>query len=84
MSPDRVVQAGSGFGRLARAGAIATALGALMVVLAAAPASAHGVGGIQPTNYRTTVAPMHRQFGAWSSASVDLGNRLRAEQPHHP
>jgi hypothetical protein len=50
-----------------------------MVVLAAAPASAHGVGGIQPTNYRTTVAPVSPAAKGIVVRSVDLGNRLELE-----
>ena len=51
-----------------------------MVVFAASPASAHGVGGIQPTNYRTTVATRsRRRAGVGPSRSVDLGNRLELQ-----
>jgi hypothetical protein len=60
-------------------GALATGLGLLMVVLAAGPASAHGVGGIQPTNYRTTVAPVTPATRGVVVRSVDLGNRLELE-----
>ena len=50
-----------------------------MVVFSAAPASAHGVGGIQPTNYRTTVAPITPAVRGLELRSVDLGNRLELE-----
>ncbi len=47
-----------------------------MVLLAASPASAHGVGGVQPTNYRTTVAPIAPAVRGVELRSVDLGNAL--------
>jgi hypothetical protein len=68
-----------GLGRAARAGAIATALGIAIVVFAASPASAHGVGGIQPTNYRTTVGPVTPRVQGVTLESVDLGNGLELQ-----
>jgi hypothetical protein len=58
---------------------LATGLGLLMVVVAAVPASAHGVGGIQPTNYRTTVAAVTPATRGVVVRSVDLGNRLELQ-----
>jgi hypothetical protein len=50
-----------------------------MVVFAAAPAGAHGVGGIQPTNYHTTVAAITPSVRGLALRSVDLGNRLELQ-----
>jgi hypothetical protein len=62
-----------------RSAALAVGLGVLMVVLGASPASAHGVGGIQPTNYRTTVAPVTPATRGVVVRSVDLGSKLELE-----
>jgi hypothetical protein len=48
-----------------------------MVVATAAPASAHGVGGIQPTNYLTTIDSMHPPVAGITVSVVDLGTRLQ-------
>jgi hypothetical protein len=65
--------------RLLGGAALATGLGLLLVVVAAAPASAHGVGGIQPTNYRTRVAAVTPATRGVVVRSVDLGTRLELQ-----
>ncbi|HZP30391.1 MAG TPA: hypothetical protein VFC99_15660, partial [Acidimicrobiia bacterium] len=54
-------------------------MGIAIVVAGATPASAHGVGGIQPTNYRTTVGSVTPEVRGISVRAVDLGNRLELE-----
>jgi hypothetical protein len=62
-----------------RAAALVLAAAVAMVVFAAAPASAHGVGGIQPSNYRTTVESVTPAVRGVVLRSVDLGNRLELQ-----
>jgi len=69
----------SGGARALRAVARCLALGIAIVVAGATPASAHGVGGIQPTNYRTTVGSVTPEVRGISVRAVDLGNRLELE-----
>jgi hypothetical protein len=55
-------------------GVLAAALGA--VVVSAQPASAHGVGGVQPSNFETTVDGMTPRVRDLTVRPVDLGNEL--------
>jgi hypothetical protein len=55
---------------------VAVATGATLVV-SAAPAWAHGVSGVQPTNYRTTVAGVTPPVDGVTVRSVDLGGKLQ-------
>lgn len=48
-----------------------------LLVATAAPASAHGVGGVQPTNYLTTIGSMEPPVRGLTVEAVDLGTRLR-------
>ena len=61
--------------RLLLAGGIAIA----GVVTAAAPASAHGVGGVRPTNYETRILSVTPQRPGVSLRAVDVGDRLEIE-----
>ena len=54
--------------------AVLVALGA--VVATPEPASAHGVGGIQPSNYETRIVSVRPTVPGLEIRSVDLGNRL--------
>ncbi len=49
---------------------------AAVVVVDALPAWAHGVGGVQPTNYRTTVRGVEPAVPGLTVRSVDLGGKL--------
>jgi len=65
--------------RAARAlglGAIGLTLGAALVVATAAPAAAHGVGGVEPSNYRTRVDSVEPSTPGLVVRPVDLGTRL--------
>jgi hypothetical protein len=55
---------------------LAVLIGAV-VVATAAPASAHGVAGIQPTNYLTTIDSLHPDIAGITLKVVDLGTRLQ-------
>ena len=56
---------------------ISVAVGALAaVVLSAQPAAAHGVGGVQPSNFQTTVDGTTPRVQGLTVRSVDLGNEL--------
>jgi hypothetical protein len=55
-------------------GVLAAALGA--VVVSAQPASAHGVGGVQPSNFETTVDGTTPRVRGLTVQPVDLGNEL--------
>lgn len=48
-----------------------------LLAASAAPASAHGVGGVQPTNYLTTIDSMSPHVPGLTVEVVDLGTRLR-------
>ena len=48
-----------------------------LLVATANPASAHGVGGVQPTNYLTTIDAMSPPVRGLAVDVVDLGTRLR-------
>jgi hypothetical protein len=47
------------------------------LVASAAPASAHGVGGLNPTNYLTTIDTMSPHVDGLTLTVVDLGTRLQ-------
>jgi hypothetical protein len=49
---------------------------ALAVATTPAPAGAHGVGGIQPTNYQTRLTSVRPHVSGLTVRSVDLGGRL--------
>jgi hypothetical protein len=59
----------------ARAVVLVVATAAALAVNAA-PAWAHGVSGVQPTNYRTTVAGASPPIAGLTMRAVDLGARL--------
>jgi hypothetical protein len=54
----------------------ALVLAVLGVVAAAAPAGAHGVGGIRPTNYETVITGVRPDVNGIEVRPVDLGDRL--------
>jgi hypothetical protein len=62
--------------RIARWLAAAGVLACFTVLLAADPASAHGVGGVQPSNFETRVLSMKPRVAGIEVRSVDLGDRL--------
>ncbi len=62
--------------RVARAVVLAGALAGATVVASADPASAHGVGGVQPSNYETRVLSITPHVTGIEVAVVDLGARL--------
>jgi hypothetical protein len=48
----------------------------LFVVVAAGPAAAHGVGGLEPTNYKTTVRGIRPPISGLHVRAVDLGANI--------
>ncbi|MGZ8751585.1 MAG: hypothetical protein ACXW1S_01265 [Acidimicrobiia bacterium] len=66
--------------RLTRAtacsGIAATFVGIAMVVATASPAAAHGVGGLQPTDYVTEVEGVRPAIPGVSVRAVDLGSKI--------
>jgi hypothetical protein len=64
--------------RLRRA-LLALALGATTVVVAAEPAGAHGVAGIQPSNFETRVLGVSPAVRGLSARVDDLGNKLEVD-----
>jgi hypothetical protein len=64
------------FVRVLRAVLVVAAAAAVLVV-DAAPAWAHGVSGVQPTNYRTTVDGIDPAVAGLTLRSVDLGGKLQ-------
>jgi hypothetical protein len=52
-------------------------LAAGVVVATAAPAAAHGVGGLEPTNYLMTVDSVRPAIEGITVTAVDLGTRLQ-------
>lgn len=56
--------------------AAAVALALVFVVAMAEPASAHGVGGVQPTNYRTNVTGIVPPVPGLQIRAVDLGSKI--------
>jgi hypothetical protein len=61
--------------KLLLAGGIAVA----GVVTAAAPASAHGVGGVRPTNYETRILSVTPKRAGITIRAIDVGDRLEIE-----
>src|SRR5262249_34339199 len=56
---------------------IGVVVGALAaIVVSAQPAAAHGVGGVQPSNFETTVDGTTPHVRALTVRAVDLGNEL--------
>jgi hypothetical protein len=55
---------------------VATVVGAATLVLSASPASAHGVGGVQPRNYETVLVRMAPHVDGVTFRVVDLGDDL--------
>lgn len=55
---------------------VGVVLGVVLVGVTAAPAAAHGVGGVEPTNYRTLVDPIVPRVPGLAVRPVDLGTRL--------
>jgi hypothetical protein len=58
-------------------------LGTVIAAIGAAPASAHGVGGVQPTNYRTRVLDVSPPVPGLEVRSVDLGEHLELHNGTH-
>jgi hypothetical protein len=52
------------------------AVAAVLLVASAGPASAHGVGGLQPTNYETVVRGVRPPAAGLVAASADLGGKI--------
>ena len=50
---------------------------ALALAVGATPAAAHGVGGVDPTNYRTRILAVEPAVSGLSVEVVDAGARLR-------
>ncbi len=61
---------------LARGALLALALACTSVVIAAQPASAHGLGGIEPTNYESTLRRVSPHVPGITLRVVDLGRTL--------
>ncbi|MGH7357840.1 MAG: hypothetical protein ACRDWD_01215 [Acidimicrobiia bacterium] len=55
----------------------ALVVGAGVIVVAADPASAHGVGGVSPSNYKTEILSIEPVVDGISVEVVDLGDRLQ-------
>src|SRR5215211_273095 len=55
---------------------VVTLLACAVLVASAPPAAAHGVGGIQPSNYETRVLGISPPVVGVTIRAVDLGNRL--------
>lgn len=58
---------------------LACAIAATAVATTAAPAAAHGIGGIRPTNYETRVLSMRPSVAGVMVRAIDLGDRLEIE-----
>lgn len=56
--------------------AIGLLLGVLLVAATPSPAAAHGVGGVEPSNYRTRVTSIDPSVAGVVVRPVDLGTRL--------
>src|SRR5260370_10700988 len=63
----------------ARRAAVAVLLGLGTVVVAADPAGAHGVAGIQPSNFATRVLAIVPAARGVHVRAVDLGNKLELQ-----
>ena len=61
------------FGRL---GSLALLVAVVAIVLTPAPADAHGIGGIRPSNYETRVLSVRPTTLGVEVTAVDLGGRL--------
>jgi hypothetical protein len=61
-----------------RAGAV-LGFGATITLVGAAPAVAHGVGGVEPTNYRTRVLEISPPTPGLDLRAVDLGKKLELQ-----
>jgi len=62
--------------RPARVGIVLALAGFLLTVVLASPAAAHGVGGVQPRNYETTLLRVSPRVPGVELSVVDLGDRL--------
>ncbi|MFI5054566.1 MAG: hypothetical protein ACHQDE_09415, partial [Acidimicrobiia bacterium] len=62
--------------RFARAALVVGALAAATVVATAGPASAHGLGGLKPTDYQTRLLGLSPAVPGVALSVVDLGTRL--------
>ncbi len=62
--------------RAARVVAAALLVGGLTIVLTAQPAAAHGVGGVDPSNYETRINGIDPTVPGVTVRAVDLGDRL--------
>lgn len=62
--------------RQARTGFVLALAGFLLTVVLASPAAAHGVGGVQPRNYETTLLRVSPRVPGVELSVVDLGDRL--------
>jgi len=58
---------------------LAVALGAAAVVVAAEPAGAHGVAGIQPSNFSTRIRSVYPRVPGLAVRVADLGNKLEVD-----
>jgi hypothetical protein len=56
--------------------AVATTIVLVLLVASAGPASAHGVGGLEPTNYRTNVTGIAPPVAGLHVRSIDLGSKI--------
>jgi hypothetical protein len=63
-------------GRPARLCVALALTGFLLTVVLASPAAAHGVGGVQPRNYETTLLRVSPRVPGVELSVVDLGDRL--------
>ena len=58
-------------------GVIVAATGAIVaIVVTAQPAAAHGVGGVEPSNFETTVHGTTPRVSGLTVRTIDLGNEL--------
>jgi hypothetical protein len=56
--------------------AAASAVVLVFLVASAGPASAHGVGGLEPTNYRTNVTGIAPPVAGLHVTAIDLGSKI--------
>ena len=61
---------------VARRALLAVGLAGACVIAAAQPASAHGLGGIEPTNYQSTLLSVSPEVPGITLKVVDLGGKL--------
>ncbi|HKA93906.1 MAG TPA: hypothetical protein VKE97_08885 [Acidimicrobiia bacterium] len=62
--------------RVVRVAVVVVAAALATVVVSAQPAAAHGVGGVQPSNFETTVNGTTPRVHGLTVRAVDLGNEL--------